>query len=67
MASYFKNLKRSGRSSDWVTLPVNLRTSQYEALSRFADELGISVSRATRRLVAACLEELEAEAAKETE
>ena len=55
----FRDLFKGNHSSEWVTLHVNLRMSQYEALSRLADELGITQSRATRRILASFLAELD--------
>ena len=46
-----KGLFRKTRSNEWVTIEVNLRRSQYELLSRLADELDISTSRVTRRIL----------------
>jgi hypothetical protein len=60
-ASSIKNLLKSNHSSEWLTLSVNLRVSQYEALARLANEFGISPSRATRRIVDSFLSELEGE------
>ena len=54
-----KGLFKGGHSSEWITLPINLRSSQYEALSRLADEMGVSTSRVTRRILAEFLAELE--------
>ena len=47
-----KDLLQNHPASGWVTLPINLRASQYEALSRFADEMGMSTSRTARRILA---------------
>jgi len=52
-----KDLLKGSGSSEWVTLSVNLRRSQYELLSRIADELGMTPSRATRRILAVFLDE----------
>jgi hypothetical protein len=48
-------------SKEWVTVPVNLRASQYEELSSLADSLGISTSRIARRILAQFLADLAAE------
>ncbi len=42
-------------------MTVNLRKSQYEALSRLAEELGMSPSRATRRILESFLAEVDAD------
>ena len=47
-----KENPRDTPSNGWVTVKVNLRTSQYEALRELADELGLSPSRVTRRVLA---------------
>jgi hypothetical protein len=55
------DLSKGERSSEWMTMPVNLRKSQYAALSRLAEELGMSPSRATRRILESFLAELDAD------
>ncbi len=52
-----KGLFRKTRSNEWVTIEVNLQRSQYELLSRLADELDISTSRVTRLILAQFLAE----------
>ena len=46
-----KSYQRHSRQKKWVTQEVKLRRDQYEFLARLSDELGISVSRVTRRIV----------------
>jgi len=59
MARLFKKLSVDNNSLGWVKMSVNLRVSQYEALTSLADETGISTSRATRRILARFLAELD--------
>jgi hypothetical protein len=55
------DLSKGKQSSDWMTMTVNLKKSQYEALCRLAEELGMSPSRATRRILRSFLAELDAD------
>jgi hypothetical protein len=59
MARLFKKLCVDNNSHGWVKMSVNLRVSQYDALAGLADELGISRSRVTRRILARFLAELD--------
>jgi hypothetical protein len=62
MSQHYKNNHlKNNHSSGWVTLPINLRISQYEALSRFADEMGMTTSRTTRRILSEFLSVVENE------
>lgn len=56
-----KGFLRADDSGRWVTIKVNLRRSQYEMLARISDELGMSTSRVTRRIVAQFLSDAESD------
>ena len=56
-----KDSSEPKRGSGWVTVKVNLRAAQYESLRALADELGLSTSRVTRRVLAQFLANREAD------